>query len=344
MTTWGVFKGSTTPHDGINELPPAPPWRIFDPEELQHRMAVGNDDAPHEEQPGDSNAVERRKGVTYLADETEIEAVNTALFLRRPLLIKGKPGVGKSSLAYAVAHELQLGRVLRWSITTRSTLLEGLYSYDAIGRLQEVNLKRQQSDAVFDPHDIGRFIRLGPLGTALLPSDRPRVLLVDEIDKSDIDLPNDLLHAFEEGQYTIPELERLPQGVDAVRVTTWDDEPVTITRGKVRCRQFPFVIFTSNDEREFPPAFLRRCLRLTVQPPSPERMEQIVLKHLAQDLGPEGIEGVRLLIKDFLQRRDQQHAELATDQLLNAVYLATQQIDPLGRQRLRDLVLQSLSS
>src|SRR5262249_15133431 len=170
---------------------------------------------------------ERRRGKTYQSTPEEVELVNAALYLRRPLLVTGKPGTGKSTLVNAVAYELGLGPVLSWSITSRSTLQEGLYRYDAIARLQQASLvdrlrqsgqegrttetdqdDRDTESAANDPTDIGQFIRLGPLGTALLPAERPRALLIDEIDKSDIDLPNDLLHVFEEGRFEIPELVR----------------------------------------------------------------------------------------------------------------------------------------
>ncbi|WP_375340747.1 AAA family ATPase [Okeania sp. SIO2C9] len=113
MTSWKIFQGTPEqPHDGIKRLPKPSSWRDF------------------------SNSKEQR-GATYKSRGEEIDLVNAALYLRRPLLVTGKPGTGKTSLAYAVAKELQLGEVLRWNITTRPTLQEGLYRYDAIGRLQD---------------------------------------------------------------------------------------------------------------------------------------------------------------------------------------------------------------
>ncbi|NTU81171.1 MAG: AAA family ATPase [Chloroflexales bacterium] len=319
--SWQFTGGSA--HSGIEQLPPAPSWRSF-----------GNPEATRGETYRASKPEDDRTGA-------EVELVNAALLLRRPLLITGKPGVGKSSLAYAVAAELMLGPVLRWSITTRSTLQEGLYDYDAIGRLQDANLCHDPKQAPA----IGSYLRLGPLGTALLPRDNPRVLLVDELDKSDVDLPNDLLHVFEDGEYEIRELSRL--GAEhSQQVQTWDGDTVTIASGRVRCRAFPLVIFTSNGERDFPPAFLRRCLRLTVQPPGVRELREIVSAHFARHLEehPEDdlLARVEPLIAAFLARRER--VDLATDQLLNAVYLVTQNVDPLSRPALLEAVWKSLSS
>lgn len=210
--------------------------------------------------------------------------VNAALYLRRPLLITGRPGTGKSSLAYAVARELGWGSVLRWSITSRSALQQGLYFYDAVARLQEASLQTNAVPGVpaatSSIPDIGRFIRLGPLGTALLPTRCPRVLLIDELDKSDIDLPNDLLNIFEEGEYIIPELQRL-RTQEPVQVLPYDGEDlVPVVEGRVRCNTFPFVVITSNGEREFSGPFLRRCLRLKLNPPDPTKLARILDAHL----------------------------------------------------------------
>jgi MoxR-like ATPase len=286
MSVWPVFKGDNKTTGSIASLPEPPPWRQF--------------------------AADRPRGVTFQATPEQIQAVNAALFLRRPLLITGKPGTGKTSLAYAVAHELQLGPVLRWSITSRSTLAEGLYRYDAIGRMQDSQLHRDSTP------EIGKYLRLGPLGTALLPAPQPQVLLIDELDKSDIDLPNDLLNAFEEGEYEIPELARLDQHDVSVRLYE-SKESTTITDGKVRCTAFPFVVITSNGEREFPPPFLRRCLRLDILPPGPELLAKIVRAHLGESVE----KAAAPLIADFLSRRNS--GDIATDQLLNTIFLVTQQ-------------------
>lgn len=331
---WFVFKGSSEPHDGIKDLPAPPNWRHFQGSPLVERTLSQTYDR-------ERRLGERVRGEQYQAQPDEIEMVNAALYLRRPLLVTGKPGIGKSTLAYAVAHELKLGPVLRWSITTRATLQDALYRYDAIGRLQEVRLSSDDVHRV--SVDIGRYIRLGPVGTAMLPTRYPRVLLIDEIDKSDVDLPNDLLNIFEEGEYEIPELTRLAQEHEVVYVRPHDgNDPVPIKAGRVRCAAFPLVILTSNGEREFPPAFLRRCLRLTIEAPDRNKLERIVEAHL----GRKAYEEASVLIESFINRRETSKGDLATDQLLNAIYLSTSGINLLNRDRpkLLNAILRQLNN
>ncbi len=290
---WRLFRGDRTPRRAV--LPPAPPWRQFAPD-------------------GGADGVRRRER-PYLIGRAQADVVSAALHLRRPLLVTGHPGTGKSSLAHAIAHELSLGPVLQWAVNSRSVLKEALYDYDAIGRLRETHL-RQEQHAGPEP-DIGTYIRLGPLGTALVPRDEPRVLLVDELDKGDVDLPNDLLMVFEEGEFEIPELSRLPEDRSEVEVLLHgtDSGRVRVTRGLVRCREFPVVVITSNGERDFPPAFLRRCVRLALPDPDEEQLRSIVAAHL----GEEALPGMDDLLRTFMDQRA--HGELATDQLLNAVFL-----------------------
>jgi MoxR-like ATPase len=320
-----AYRGTGEPDPGAaaRRLPDVPPWR----ESLRARSAGRGQDG---------------RGLRYQVEPEHAERVNAALYLRRPLLVTGEPGTGKSSLAYAIAAELGLGQVLRWPITSKSALRDGLYSYDAIGRLQEANLReiraRHQQAVTQAPVDIGSYLTLGPLGAALLPGERPRVLLVDELDKSDIDLPNDLLDVFEEGEFTIPELARLPADQHPVTVMTADvggratlpAEP----RGVVRCGAFPLVIITSNGERQFPPAFLRRCLQLTLQAPDAEKLARIVEAHLGVRAG-----GFEDLIEEFLSRKSE--GELATDELLNAVFLRYSGLRPPGETagQLADIVM-----
>lgn len=311
MSAWPIYTGTSGPHDGVESLPEPPNWRSFDGGPVLPSPA-GEDGDP---------STRRRLGAgdhRREPDPREIQMINAALFLRRPLLITGRPGTGKSSIAYMVARELKLGSVLRWPITSRSTLREGLYRYDPIGRLREEKQRQDRTDGPSLAESIGRHLRLGPLGTALLPYARPRVLLIDEIDKSDIDLPNDLLNVFEEGEYDIDELTQLPEEVSRVRVMTADaGGHVDVERGHVRCRAFPFVVLTSNAEREFPPAFLRRCLRLDLLPPDPAQLSAIITAHL----GEEAASAADRHVHAFLAKRER--AEVTTDQLLNAVYLAT---------------------
>jgi MoxR-like ATPase len=308
---WMVFRPKLTepgePAPTLNELedphndilacpPPVPPWRHYNGEVLLERLVY---DKPAAE--------DDTRGTTFVPETELIEMVNAAIYLRRPMLITGKPGTGKSSLIYAVARQLRLGKVLKWPITSRSTLKDGLYEYDAIGRLQQ---KAGEDGAT----DIAAFLKLGPLGTALLPTERPWALLIDEIDKSDIDLPNDLLNVFEEGEFRIPELERMTKGTVYIRDVN-GDASYPIQKGHVECRAFPFVVMTSNGEREFPAPFLRRCLRYMMPDPDEKKLAIIVENHL----GGEARSKAGALISAFAA--DALGKSVATDQLLNAVFM-----------------------
>ncbi|GAB2868186.1 MoxR family ATPase [Streptomyces deserti] len=360
---WRVFHATGSAPATPPPLPEPPPWRRF-------RGAP-----PQPAPPDDPEAALRRLGPGALAPQLgpdEIDVVNAALVLRRPLLITGPPGVGKSTLAYLIARELGLGRVLEWNIVSRTALRDGLYVHDAMGRAQAIaawqaglrhaavsgtdSTAAEPQDAAREaagpdgvnarpasnfsqlPPRLGDFITLGPLGTALLPYDRPRVLLVDELDKSDIDLPNDLLHVLENGSYDVPELVR--DAADTARVHTSDPGGrAEIRDGRVECREFPVVVITSNGEREFPAAFRRRCLPLEMRTPSREQLLAMVERHLGSR--PRGAED----LVDLFVQRVQAGGTHSLDQLLNAVQMTTAggfQADGDGR-KLVEMLLRDLA-
>ena len=188
---------------------------------------------------------------TYIVSEPLMEAVNIAIALKKPLLLKGEPGTGKTMLAQAIAEALGL-RLLIWNIKSTTKAQEALYRYDTVQRLYD----SQFGEAGVD--EIARYIHPGKLGEAFL-SEEQVVLLIDEIDKADLEFPNDLLWELDQMEFFIPE-----------------------TKETVRAKHRPIVIITSNGEKDLPDAFLRRCIFHYIEFPDPELMEEIVKVHFTQ--------------------------------------------------------------
>jgi MoxR-like ATPase len=184
----------------------------------------------------------------YLASTDLQDAVNVAVALQKPLLLKGEPGTGKTRLAEAVAEQLGM-ELLVWNIKSTAKAKDGLYVYDTVARLNDARFGDR------DIRDIQKYIKYGPVGRAFL-SERRVVLLIDEIDKADLEFPNDLLH----------ELDRMSFVVDETGVVH-------------QAKQRPVVIITSNNEKELPDAFLRRCVFHWIAFPDVEHMRAIVRVH-----------------------------------------------------------------
>lgn len=185
---------------------------------------------------------------TYLTNESLEAAVNCSLCLERPLLVKGEPGTGKTLLAQAIAQSMAL-ELIHWPVKSTTRAHDGLYVYDTVQRLYEARF----GDG--DVKDIRRYIKLGPLGRAFASSER-KVLLIDEVDKADLEFPNDLLHELDRMRFVIDE-----------------------TGDEVVATQRPVVIITSNNEKELPDAFLRRCVFHFIDFPEQELMKRIVRVH-----------------------------------------------------------------
>jgi len=188
---------------------------------------------------------------SYLTDPALEAAVNASLALERPLLVKGEPGTGKTLLAKALADALEL-ELIHWPVKSTTRAQDGLYVYDTVQRLYEARFGDAGVEAV---RDIRRYIKLGPLGRAFA-SEKRVVLLIDEVDKADVEFPNDLLHELDRMRFVVSE-----------------------TGDEIVARERPVVVITSNNEKELPDAFLRRCVFHFIDFPDAELMSRIVRVH-----------------------------------------------------------------
>ena len=197
----------------------------------------------------DTASFQRFRGTdTYLTNDSLDAAVNCALVLERPLLVKGEPGTGKTLLAEAIAEGLAMP-LITWHVKSTTRAMDGLYVYDTVQRLYDSRFQDK------DVSDIRAYIKLGPLGRAFA-ADKRVVLLIDEVDKADVEFPNDLLHELDAMSFTVSE-----------------------TGDVVAAKQRPVVVITSNNEKELPDAFLRRVVFHFIEFPDEALMTEIVNVH-----------------------------------------------------------------
>jgi MoxR-like ATPase len=231
----------------------------------------------------------------YVATEDLKVAVNAAIALERPLLVKGEPGTGKTVLALEIAKSLA-APLLEWHVKSTTKALQGLYEYDAVSRLRDSQLGDARGN------DIRNYIRRGRLWEAFTAEERP-VLLIDEIDKADIEFPNDLLLELDRMEFYVYE-----------------------TGETVKARRRPIVVVTSNNEKELPDAFLRRCFFHYVRFPDPDTMRAIIEVHFPRHQAAPGRRSAQAVLRDSRRAR---HEEEAID--LGAARLA-QALDGRGHR------------
>ncbi|MCR4843032.1 MAG: MoxR family ATPase [Eubacterium sp.] len=195
-----------------------------------------------------NNTTKFEGSANYVASDDLMNTCNVAIALEKPLLIKGEPGTGKTVLAEAIAESLNM-KLIIWSIKSTTKAQEGLYVYDTVQRLYDSQFGEGNVD------DIAQYIKLGKLGEAF-SSDEQVVLLIDEIDKADLEFPNDLLWELDKMEFYINE-----------------------TKETVKAKHRPIVIITSNAEKELPDAFLRRCIFHYIEFPDEEKMRDIIRVH-----------------------------------------------------------------
>ena len=220
----------------------------------------------------------------YVAAEELMNSVNIAIALQKPLLVKGEPGTGKTMLAEAIAEAMGMDLYI-WSIKSTTKAQEGLYVYDTVQRLYDSQFGEG------DVKDIAKYIKLGKLGEAF-SSEKQCILLIDEIDKADLEFPNDLLWELDKMEFYINE-----------------------THETVKAVTRPIVIITSNAEKELPDAFLRRCIFHYIEFPNQEKMEEIIRVHFG-DLDRTLVENAMAAFYDIRKMNDVQKKP-STSELLD---------------------------